>query len=99
MSTDKYLTYRGNIKAAVGTDATVAFVPLHPEGQPTGVYRLDSDKLTVAVDPLPVGGVDLIADGDTLWVAGSDAKLYQHSARGGTPKPFGPTFATVPAGL
>ena len=42
----KYLTYRGDIQAAVGVGGALAFVTVHPEGQPTALYRLDADKLT-----------------------------------------------------
>jgi ParB family chromosome partitioning protein len=57
MATEKYLTYRGDIKAGVGLDGVVAFVTAHPEGLPTPVYRIDADNLTLQTDALPCGGL------------------------------------------
>ena len=76
MPAEKYLTYRGDIRAAVGVDGALAFVTVHPEGLPTALYRLDADKLTLQQDALPCGGVALATTGDTLYVAGSDRHLY-----------------------
>ena len=47
MSTDKYLLYRGDVKAVVTAGDALAFVTVHPEGQASAVYRLDPEKLTV----------------------------------------------------
>ena len=96
---EKYLTYRGAVKAVVGVGGTVAFVTVHPEGQPTAVYRLDADTLSLEADPLPAGGVALVADGDTLWIAGSDGKIYRGSARGGEPAPLKAAFKAPPTAL
>ncbi|MBL8798710.1 MAG: HEAT repeat domain-containing protein [Planctomycetia bacterium] len=99
MPTDKYLTYRGNLRAAAGGGGTLAFVTVHPEGLPTAVYRLDADKLTLEAVPLPAGGVLVLADGETLWVLGSDHQLYHLPIKGGKPKPLGPKFEEPFAGL
>ena len=32
MSTDKYLTYRGDLRALAAVEGTLAFVTAHPEG-------------------------------------------------------------------
>ena len=48
MSTDKYFTYRGDVRAIAVLGGGLAFVTVHPEGQPTAVYRLDPEKLTLA---------------------------------------------------
>jgi ParB family chromosome partitioning protein len=88
MSTDKYLTYRGDVKA-VAAGGALAFVTVHPEGQPTAVYRLDPEKLTLAEDALPAGGQAILAPGDDLWVAGADQRLYRLPAAGGKPAPRG----------
>ena len=50
MSTDKYLTYRGDVKAVAVSGGAVVFVTVHPEGQPTAVYRLDRTN-TRSTDP------------------------------------------------
>jgi ParB family chromosome partitioning protein len=92
-SGDKYLTYRGDIKAAVGVGGILAFVTAHPEGQPTALYRLDADRLTLAERPLPCGGVAIAADGETLFVAGTDRRVYV-AAGGNAPKPLGQPVAS-----
>jgi ParB family transcriptional regulator, chromosome partitioning protein len=99
VSTEKYLTYRGDVRAAVGVGGTVAFTTVHAEGQPTALYRLDAETLALATDPLPRGGVALVADGEALWIAGSDGHVYQGAARGGAPKLKGPALATSPTAL
>ena len=98
-STDKYLTYRGDLKAAVSIGQTVLFVTAHPEGQPTALYRLDADKFTLAEDALPAGGVDLVSDGDTVWVAGTDRRVYRAPAGGGKVTAFGPQLDAPPVAL
>jgi ParB family chromosome partitioning protein len=95
----KSLTYRGDVKAAVGVGNTLVFVTVHPENLPTGVYRLDAEKLTLAVDALPVGGVAVVVDDKTLWVAGSDNRVYQASAGGGAPVARGPQLEATPVAL
>ena len=99
MATEKFLIYRGDIKAAVGLDGTLAFVTVHPEGLPTALYRLDADKLSLSDDKLPCGGVALAAVGNTIYVAGTDRRLYEISGKK-APKPlrsepFAGTIAAV----
>ncbi|MCI0463005.1 MAG: HEAT repeat domain-containing protein [Gemmataceae bacterium] len=98
MKVDKYLTYRGTVKAALGVGNTLVFVTVHPEGQPTAVYATDTEKFTLTADPLPGGGVRLLGDGDSVWVAGGDGKLYRAPLKGGV-KPTGPTFSAPPVAL
>lgn len=90
MSVEKHLTYRGDIKAALGVGGTLVFVTAHPEGQATGLYRLDADALSLHADALPKGGTALAADAEILWVLGTDSRLYTVPAAGGKPKPLGP---------
>jgi hypothetical protein len=85
---DKYLTHRGDIKAAVGVGGALAFVTAHPEGQPTALYRLDADSLKLSEQALPCGGVALAADGEFLYLAGTDRRVYVSDA-GRVPKPLG----------
>src|SRR5438552_1003754 len=99
MATEKFVSYRGDIKAVAGVGGTLVFVTLHPEGQPTAVYRLDADKLTLATDALPAGGVAVVADANTIWAAGSDQRVYQLPLKGGTPAPLGAAFDAPLAGL
>src|SRR5262245_31152473 len=91
MPTDKYLTYRGDIRAAVGVGGALAFVTVHPEGQPTALYWLDADKLTLQTDALPCGGVALAADGTTVYVAGTNRILYECGKK--APKQLAGPFA------
>src|SRR5947208_1319012 len=72
MATDKFQTYRGDIRAAVGVEGHLAFVTVHPEGLPTALYWLDADKLGLQQDALPCGGVTLAADGNTVYAGGTD---------------------------
>lgn len=91
MSQSKYLTYRGEIKGVTAVGGTVVFVTVHPEGQPTAVYRLNADKLSLAGDALPCGGLAVTVAGDALIVSGTDGRLYQTPAKkGGTPAAWGP---------
>jgi ParB family chromosome partitioning protein len=70
-------TYRGDIRAAVGVGGELAFVTVHPEGAPTALYWLDADQLTLKQAAMPCGGVALAADGNTVYVGGTDRKLYE----------------------
>src|SRR5438552_17107319 len=72
----KFLTYRGEVRALLALGGTVAFVTVHPEGQPTALYRLDADKLQLKADPLPCGGVGLAAGPDGGWVLGTEGKVH-----------------------
>jgi ParB family chromosome partitioning protein len=99
MRVDKYLTYRGAIKAVVGVGDTLLLVTVHPEGQPTPVYWVDTDKFALAGGPLPAGGVRLVVGGDTLWVGGSDRHIYRAPVRGGPPTAVGPQLTQAPAAL
>src|SRR5262245_44168559 len=97
--TEKYLTYRGDVRAVAATGGALAFVTAHPEGQPTAVYRLDPEKLTLSEDVLPAGGQALLAAGEDLWVAGTDQRLYHLPAQGGKPTARGTPFDAPPVAL
>jgi ParB family chromosome partitioning protein len=99
MSTDKYQIYRGDVKALAAADGSVVFVTVHPEGQPTAVYRLDGEKLTLSSNPLPAGGQALLATAEGLWIAGTDRRLYHLPAQGGQPAARGQPFAAAPVAL
>src|SRR5262245_44079037 len=99
MSTEKFLNYRGEIKSAAGAGATLAFVTVHPEGQPTGVYRLDCEGWALELDPLPAGAVDVLIDGADLWAAGSDGVVYRGAVKGGKLKPLGEALPAPPVCL
>jgi ParB family chromosome partitioning protein len=99
MSTDKYHTYRGDLRALAPGEGTLLFVTVHPEGQPTAVYRLDADKLTLTGAPLPAGGRALLATAEALWVAGTDRRVYHLPVQGGKPAARDPEFAADLAAL
>jgi ParB family chromosome partitioning protein len=99
MSTDRYSTYRGDVRALVVAGDALAFVTVHPEGQPTAVYRIDPEKLTLTQEPLPAGGQALLALGDDLWVAAADRRLYRLPGKTGKPWPCGSPFDAAPVAL
>ena len=57
---NKYLTYRGEVEAAVALCGAVVFVTVHPEGQATAVYRVGADKLQLHSDAPG-------SEGESLW--------------------------------
>jgi ParB family chromosome partitioning protein len=99
MSTDKYHTYRGDVRATAAVGGTLAFVTVHPEGLPTALYHLDGEKLTLSATPLPAGGRALLATVEGLWVAGTDRRVYRLPAQGGQAAARGPEPAADPAAL
>jgi ParB family transcriptional regulator, chromosome partitioning protein len=94
VTAEKYLTYRGDIKGAVGAGRMVAFVGMHAEGQPTALYRLDADKLTLDADPLPKGGTAIVVVGEALFIAGGDGAICRATIASGEPKPLASAFDT-----
>ena len=50
MAAEKYLTFRGDVRALAGSGAAVLFVTAHAEGHATALYRLDADKLAGYMD-------------------------------------------------
>lgn len=94
----KSLPYRGDVTAAAGAGDGLAFVTDHPEGQPTALYRLDPDKLTLQTTALPKGGTALCADGADWWVGGSDGFLYRCPAKG-APIALGEKLAAKPVAI
>jgi ParB family chromosome partitioning protein len=99
MTTERYATYRGDVRAlAVAGDALV-LVTVHPEGQPTAVYRFDPEKLTLTTEPLPAGGQAMLAVSDDLWIAGTDRRVYRVPGKGGKPWPCGSPFEAAPVAL
>lgn len=99
MSTEKYHTYRGDLRALAVADGKLIFATLHPEGHATAVYRLDPEKQTLAADPLPAGGRALLATAEGLWVAGSDKQVYVLSLKGGPSAARGPRLESDPVAL
>jgi ParB family chromosome partitioning protein len=99
MSTEKYLTYRGDVKALAVQDGTLAFVTVHPEGLPTAVYFLDPEKLTLSETALPSGGRALLVTPEGLWIAGTDGFVYCLSGKKKKVAPVGAQLAAPPVAL
>ncbi len=93
----KSQTYRGDIRAAVGIGGSLAFVTVHPEGAPTALYWLDVDKLSLQQDALECGGTAIAADGNTVYVGGTDKRLYECGKKAPKPLagPFGGDIAAI----
>ena len=77
MITEKYLSYRGDIRALCGVEKTLFFTTVHEEQQPTALYCLNGTDLTLTAFDLKCGAQALCTDGKTLWIAGSNKCLYQ----------------------
>jgi ParB family chromosome partitioning protein len=99
VSNAKYLTYRGDVKAVAAAGGTLVFVTVHPEGQPTALYRLDPEKLTLAEDRLPAGGQALLVTDGGVWIAATDRCLYHSPAGGGNVEPRGSQLEAAPIAL
>ncbi len=90
-SPGKSQMYRGDIRAAVGVGGALAFVTVHPEGAPTALYWLDVDKLSIQQDALPCGGTAVAADGNTVYVGGTDKCVHECGKK--APKKLAGPFA------
>jgi ParB family chromosome partitioning protein len=99
MTAEKYLTYRGDVRAVAAVGDALAFVTVHTEGQPTAVYRLHPEKYTLTETPLPAGGTALLATADDLWIAGTDNRVYHLPARGKTPAALAAKLDAPPLAL
>jgi ParB family chromosome partitioning protein len=100
-SSDKFVAFRGALRAAAaaGTGHVLAFVTVHPEGQPTPLYRLDLDKAELATDALPCGGAAIVADASFVYVAGTDGHVYRGPIAGGKLAPLGGKLDPAPTAL
>ena len=95
---DKYLTYRGSIKAVAGRENQLVFVTLHAERQPTFLYRLDTEKDFLKQQPLPCGATGLAVSSEAVFVAGSNGAVFDCSGDG-DPVPLSHRFETSPSAL
>ena len=79
---NKYLTYRGELRALIALGGSVVFTTVHPEGQPTALYTLDADKLQLRAEPLPCGAIGLAGGAEGVWVLGVDGAVYAFPGTG-----------------
>jgi ParB family chromosome partitioning protein len=106
MSKNWYAGYRGQVRALAPVGNVLAFVSVHPEGQPTPVYRLRPEREPPKWESnkLPAGGVALFATPDALWIVGTDGQVYRQAIAAkekdwADPKAHGPRFDPVPVAL
>ncbi|MFT3772416.1 MAG: HEAT repeat domain-containing protein [Minicystis sp.] len=97
--TDKYVPYRGALRAAIGRGNLLVFVTVHAEGQATPLYRLDLDKAELSTEALPGGGAAIVADDTSVFVAGTDGQIHKGALAGGKLAPLGAKLATAPTAL
>ena len=98
-NTNKFATFRGSIRAALGRGNALVFVTAHAEGQATPVYRLDLDKGDLATDALPGGGQAIVADETHVYVAGTDGAIHKGPIEGGKLSPIGGKLSPAPTAL
>lgn len=82
-TTDKYLPFRGALRAAIAAPGELVFVTVHPEGAATALYRIDLEKGELREAPLPLGGVALALADEAIFVAGADGHIYRAKLAGG----------------
>lgn len=93
-TSEKFLTYRGDLKAIAGHRGTVYFVTVHPDKLPTALYALNAEKLTLEEQSLPAGGTCLVVEADAkdnpiIWIGGIDGQLYRLAPDGKKPAAIG----------
>lgn len=86
MTTNQYLSYRGDVRAVANCANSLAFVTVHPEGVPTSLYRLDVAKLSLDEIAMQCGGVSLVATDNDLWIGGDDSRIYHLTSKAKTLK-------------
>ncbi|HEY8376971.1 MAG TPA: hypothetical protein VIK91_10805, partial [Nannocystis sp.] len=96
---DKYTQIRGDLRAILAHGVQLLIATVHPEGQATGLYRLNLDTGELVVGELPAGGVALAADDSHVYLAGSDGHVYRAGLDKGEPRPLGPKFDPPPVAL
>jgi HEAT repeat protein len=98
-ATEKFQRYRGELRAVLGAGSSLLFVTVHPEGQGTALWRLEVDKAELDAASLPGGATALAADADSVYVAGTDGRLYRAPLGGGPAKPVGEALGPAPHAL
>ncbi|APR75440.1 HEAT repeat protein [Minicystis rosea] len=99
-STDKFVPYRGALRAAIGRGNVLCFTTVHAEGQPTPLYRLDLDKAELTHDALgAAGGAAIAADDASVFVAATDGHVYKGAVGGGKLAPLGAKLTPAPSAL
>jgi ParB family transcriptional regulator, chromosome partitioning protein len=73
---ERSFPYRGTIKSIASSGKMLVWTTEHPQKLPTALYQWDSESDTFTEVALPCGGVSILANESTIWVAGNDRKLY-----------------------
>ncbi len=84
MSKDKYLLYRGQLRALLSDAEALIFTTEHTERHPMAVYWVSPQGGALKSQELPGGGLALARDDKRLYVACTDGRVYAGSieARG-----------------
>jgi ParB family chromosome partitioning protein len=98
-TTDRFVPFRGSLRAGLAQKHVLVFVTVHAEGRPTAVYRLDLDKSELAEDALPGGAVAIVEAGGFVFVAGTDGRIHRGKDAGGALAPLGEALDPAPTAL
>jgi len=98
-TTDRFVPFRGSLRAGLAQKHVLVFVTVHPEGRPTAVYRLDLDKSELAEDALPGGAVAIVEAGGFVFVAGTDGRIHRGKDSGGALAVLGEALDPAPTAL
>jgi len=92
MSQEKYLSYRGEIRALAGQGSELAFVTRHAEGQPMFLVRISLPEVKLEETPLPAGGTALLLANETYYIGSDDGQVLAWTKNKRAPVPLGPRF-------
>ena len=98
-TTDRFVPFRGALRAGLAQKHVLVFVTVHPEGRPTAVYRLDLDRSELAEDALPGGATAIVEAGGFVFVAGTDGRIHRGKDEGGALAPLGEALDPAPTAL
>ncbi|OUS26046.1 hypothetical protein A9Q99_19935 [Gammaproteobacteria bacterium 45_16_T64] len=73
---DKYLPYRGAIKAIEARNNSVFFITHHEENIATPLYQLDLDKMALSELPIVSGANALLVTESDVWVGNVDGRIF-----------------------
>ena len=95
---NKYLIYRGDLKAITSHKSALIFTTVHGEGHETGVYFIDLETSKPTKAHMP-GGVALVRDDTSLMVAGVDGHIWRGLLAKKSLDAVGEAFEPAPTAL